>query len=61
MDKRDCGELIENLGKFLIKNKNMYSQNMTNKLKEKRDVYKICCETSKVNIVIQIELKESNI
>ena len=32
MKKSECKELIESLAKFLIKNKNMYSQNMSKKL-----------------------------
>lgn len=58
MNKGDCKDLIEQLGKFLIKNKNMYSQDMSKKLKEKYDVYTITCGSEKVDILIRFDLRK---
>jgi len=58
MNKGDCKDLIEQLGKFLIKNKNMYSQDMSKKLKEKFDVFRIGCSTEKIDILIEFRLRK---
>ena len=56
MKKVECGSFIESLGKFLIKNKNMYAQNMSKKLKEKWDSYSICCSNEKVQVEINFKI-----
>ena len=61
MNKGDCKDLIENLGKFLIKYKNKYSQDMSKKLKEKYDTYTISCATSRIEVLIKFMLKDSDI
>lgn len=58
MNKGDCKDFIEQLGKFLIKNKNMYSQDMSKKLKEKYNGYKIACGNEKVDVLIEFTLRK---
>ena len=52
MKKVECSSFIEALAKFLVKNKNMYSQNMSKKLKEKWDSFSICCSNEKVQVEV---------
>ena len=56
MKKVDCTSLIEALAKFLIKNKNKYSQDMSKKLKEKWDSYSIYCSNEKVQVEINFKI-----
>lgn len=58
MNKGDCKDFIEQLGKFLIKNKNMYSQDMSKKLKEKYNRYKIACSNEKIDVLIEFTLRK---
>ena len=56
MKKAECTSFIESLAKFLTKNKNMYSQDMSKKLKEKWDSYSICCSNEKVQVEINFKI-----
>ena len=58
MKKSECKDLIERLGKFLIKNKNMYSQDMSEKLKEKYSGYVIACSNEKIDVKIEFVLRK---
>lgn len=52
MKKSHCTDLIEELAKFLLKNKSMYSQNMSKAIKEPYDYYKIGCGNDDFDITI---------
>ena len=54
MKKPHCADLIEELAKFLLKNKSMYSQNMSKAIKEPYDYYKIGCGNEDFDITICI-------
>ena len=53
MNKAYFKDFIEQLGKFLIKSKNMYSQDMSKKLKEKGNNFKICCSNGDIDVLIE--------
>lgn len=57
MKKNECKDYIESLAKFLIKNKNMYSQNMSKKLIEKWDSYSIYCGNDKLQVEVNFKIK----
>lgn len=57
MKKNECKDYIESLSRFLIKNKNMYSQDMSKKLNEKWDRYSICCGNDKLQVEICFMIK----
>ena len=57
MKKNECKDYIESLAKFLIKNKNMYSQNMSKKLQEKWDSYSIYCGNDKLQVEVNFKIK----
>ena len=61
MNKGECKDFIEQLGKFLIKNKNMYSQDMSKKLKGKWEKFFISCSNQKIDVLIEFKLKDSDI
>ena len=58
MKKNECKEYIEMLARFLIKNKNRYSQDMSNKLKEKFNVFNISCGNDELDICISIHRRK---